>query len=86
MSRITVRLTPRAGRDAIDGWDGDVLRARVAAAPADGKANEALIRLVTRALRIAPSRIALVAGASSRTKIIDVDGMDTDEIRRRMGG
>jgi uncharacterized protein (TIGR00251 family) len=81
VARITVRLTPRAGRNAIDGWDADVLRARVAAPPVDGKANDALLRLLAKALGTPQSDVALVSGAQSRTKTIDVDGMTLQEIR-----
>lgn len=86
MSRITVRLTPRGGRDAIDGWDGDVLRVRVAAAPVDGKANDALLRLLAKALGVAPSRVALVSGTQARLKTVDVDGMTADDVRAALGG
>ena len=84
LARISVRLTPRAGRSAIDGWDGDILRARVAAPPVDGKANDALLRLLAKALGVAPSRVALVSGAQSRVKIVEVDGLTADDIRRAL--
>lgn len=84
VARISVRLTPRAGRSAIDGWDGDVLRARVAAPPVDGKANDALLRLLAKALGVAPSRVTLVSGAQSRVKIVEVDGMTADVVRRAL--
>ena len=83
-ARVDVRLTPRGGRDHIDGWDGDVLRARVAAPPSEGRANEAMLRLVAKALGVPPSRITLVAGAQSRTKVIEIDGLTLDEIRTRI--
>ena len=83
-ARITVRLTPRGGRDGIDGWDGDVLRVRVAAPPAEGRANDALLRLVAKALRVPVSRVWLVSGAQSRTKIIEVDGLTADDVRARL--
>ena len=85
MSRITVRLTPRGGRDAIDGWDGDVLRVRVASAPVDGKANDALLRLLAKALGVAPSRVTLVSGAQARVKTVDVDGITADGVRAALG-
>ena len=84
VARFSVRLTPRAGRSAIDGWDGDILRARVAAPPVDGKANDALLRLLAKALSVAPSRVTLVSGAQSRVKIVEVDGMTADEVRRAL--
>ena len=85
MARITVRLTPRGGRDAIDGWDGDVLRVRVASAPVDGKANDALLRLLAKALGIAPSQLTLVSGAQARVKTVDVDGLTVAEIGVALG-
>ena len=76
---VTVRLTPKAGRDSIDGIahlaDGHaVLKARVSAAPSDGEANGALVRLVARTLRIAPSNITLIGGATSRFKRMLIKG------------
>ena len=76
---ITVRLTPKAGRDSIDGIvhlsDGrSVLKARVSAAPTDGEANGALMRLLAQTLRVAPRDIALVGGATSRIKRVMIKG------------
>ena len=77
--RFVVRLTPKGGRDAIEGWaEGPDakrhLKARVSAPPADGKANEALIVLLARALGVAKSKLRIVSGASSRLKTIEFDG------------
>jgi uncharacterized protein len=74
---IAVRLTPKAGEDAISGWrtgsDGArYLKARVSAPPEDGKANDALIRLLAVKLHVGRSRIPIVSGAASRTKLIEV--------------
>lgn len=85
MARIAVRLTPRAGRNAIDGWDGETLHVRVAAAPIDGKANGALLRLLAKTLGVAPSRLALVSGAQARIKIVEIDGVSAEEARRALG-
>jgi uncharacterized protein (TIGR00251 family) len=76
---VTVRLTPKGGRDAIEGVehlaDGRcVLKARVRAAPSDGEANGALARLLAQTLRIAPREIALVGGATSRVKRLLIRG------------
>ncbi len=57
-----------------------MLRARVAAAPADGKANEALLRLLAKALGIGPSQLTLVAGAQARVKTVEVGGLALDDI------
>jgi uncharacterized protein (TIGR00251 family) len=89
MARISVRLTPRAGRDAIDGWHAmpgasDVLRVRVAAAPTDGAANDALVRLLAKALAVPAAAVRIASGARSRTKIIDIDGVSDADLHARI--
>ncbi len=76
---IAVRLTPRGGRDSIDGIetlaDGRaVLKARVRAAPSDGEANAALLRLLAKSLGMAPRSVSLEAGATARIKRVKVEG------------
>lgn len=76
---IDVRLTPKGGRDAIDGVedlaDGRcVLRARVRVPPAEGAANAALLRLVADALGVGLQRVNLVAGKKARVKRVKIDG------------
>jgi len=83
-ARFSVRLTPRGGKDATEGWQGDVLKVRVSAAPVDGKANDAVLRLLAKALGMPPSRLTIVAGASGRTKVIEVEGISLDEVRARI--
>lgn len=76
---LTVRLTPKGGRDAIDGVerlaDGRaVLRARVRAAATGGEANAALVKLLARVLDVAPRSVDLVAGETARIKRLKIDG------------
>lgn len=76
---LMVRLTPRGGRDAIDGVerlaDGRaVLKARVRAAASDGEANAALVQLVAKSLKVAPRQVSLVAGDTARIKRLEVAG------------
>jgi uncharacterized protein (TIGR00251 family) len=76
---LTVRLTPKGGRDSIDGVevlsDGRaVLKARVRAAPTDGEANDALVRFLAKTFGVAPREVQLVAGATSRIKRLTVRG------------
>lgn len=85
---VTVRATPRGGRDAIDGLialgDGrPALKARVSVAAEDGKANDALARLLAKAAGIAPSRVELVSGATGRTKCFRLAG-DPHDIAARL--
>ena len=76
---IAVRLTPKGGRDALDGMarlsDGRmVLKARVRAAPREGEANAALVRLIARAAGVPPGRVAILGGATSRVKRVKILG------------
>jgi uncharacterized protein len=76
---VDVRLTPKGGRDALDGVaplaDGrSVLKARVRAAPHEGAANAALTRLMAAAAGVAASRVTIVAGAATRLKRVRIAG------------
>jgi hypothetical protein len=76
---LVVRLTPKGGRDAIDGIeilsDGRaVLKIRVQAAPSEGEANAALIKLIGKTLGVPPSDVSLVAGATARIKRLVISG------------
>ena len=76
---LAVRLTPRGGRDAIDGIeplaDGRrVLKVRVRAAASEGAANAALIALIAKALGVAQRDVGVVAGATARVKRVHVAG------------
>lgn len=68
---IAIRVTPRAGREAIE--PGDPLRIRVTAPPQDGKANEAVRRLLARAMGVVPTRLTLIRGATARDKLFRLD-------------
>src|SRR5207244_10933147 len=63
---FSVRVTPRASAHAVGGARDGALVVRVTAAPAEGAANEAVVRLVARTLRIAPSAVRLERGGTSR--------------------
>ena len=71
---VTVRVTPRAGRSAIAGERDGVLLVRLAAAPVDGAANEALVAVIADALGVPKRDVAIVAGARGRTKRLLVAG------------
>lgn len=76
---VAARLTPKGGRDAVEGIDQladgtAVLKVRVRAAPSEGEANAALIKLMAKSLGIAPRHVSLTAGAASRLKRIRIEG------------
>lgn len=86
--QVDVRLTPRSGKDAVEGIerrpDGrPVLKVRVRAAPFEGAANTALLHLLADALDTAPGRVTLIAGATARVKRVAVAG-DPEQLIARL--
>ncbi len=75
---LVVRLTPKGGRDELDGIgegpDGAVLKARVRAAPTDGQANRAIVKLIAKSLGVPKRAVQLTAGQKSRIKNFHIDG------------
>ena len=76
---VDVRLTPRGGRDALEGIESRadgraVLKARVRAAPFEGEANDALCRLLARSLDVAPRDVTIATGATARVKRVQIRG------------
>ncbi len=84
--RFAVRLTPRAAVDRVDGVIDGVLRAKVQAPAVEGGANNALIRLIADELGVARRDVRIVAGATSRQKLVVVDGADVEAIVARWPG
>jgi uncharacterized protein len=82
---LKVRLQPRAGRDEIVGERAGALVVRLTAPPVDGRANEALCRLLARRLGVAPTRVTLLRGARSRDKVVRVEGLSSTEIAHSLG-
>ena len=84
--RFAVRLTPRASVDRVDGVVDGVLRAHVGAPAVEGAANNALIRLIAEELSVPRSDVRIVAGATSRQKLVVVDAGDAEAIVARWPG
>jgi uncharacterized protein len=72
--RIEVKVTPKAGAEKVVEKDGK-LRVYVTTAPEDGKANKAVIKLLAKQFSVAPSRISIIRGETSRNKIVDIEGI-----------
>ncbi|WP_342106520.1 DUF167 family protein [Methylobacterium sp. SI9] len=88
--RLAVRLTPRGGRDAVEGWARDekgqpYLKARVAAPPVEGAANAALEKLIAKALKVSRGAVRIVSGDQSRLKILEIDGIGQADVERVFG-
>jgi uncharacterized protein (TIGR00251 family) len=80
--RFSVRVQPRASRSEICGVHGEALKIRLGAPPADGAANEALVVLLAHELAVPKRAIRIVSGASSRSKLVQVDGIATDLVEQ----
>lgn len=88
--RLAVRLTPRGGRDAIDGWavgpDGRrYLKVRVSAPPVEGEANAALTALLAKTLGLPKSAVRIAGGETARLKQIELDGADEESLADAFG-
>ena len=84
--RFAVRVQPRASRTEIAGVHGDALKVRLAAPPVDGAANEALVSFLSQTLGVPRRAVKIMHGASSRTKLVEVEGIDPPRARRLAGG
>jgi uncharacterized protein len=83
-TRLTLRVSPGAARPGIIGRHGAGWKVRVAAAPEDGKANAAVIRLLADAVGVPARDIAILSGHGSRDKTVELTGIDHGETERRL--
>jgi hypothetical protein len=84
--RFAVRLTPRSSVNRIDGVLEGVLRLRVMAPAVEGAANAALVALLADELGVGRRDVRIVAGATSRQKLVVVDGVATEAVVARWPG
>lgn len=87
---LAVRLTPRGGRDRIDGWALDAdgrpyLKVRVASPPVDGAANAALLSFLAKTLGVPRSAVRLAAGDTARLKRLELDGVSARDLEQAFG-
>lgn len=85
MVKLAVHVTPRATRDEVVGWRGDELAVRVTAAPDGGKANVTACKVIARAAGVSGSAVRVLRGASSRHKMIEIEGLDSSDIEACFG-
>ena len=89
-ANLAIRVTPRSARPGIGEWKTDpggrpFLEVRVAAAPADGAANEEVVKLLAKALGVARGSVRIVSGETARLKRLEVP-LSEEEVRARLGG
>jgi uncharacterized protein len=84
MARIAVRVQPRARRNELAGERDGVLLVRVTAPPVEGRANDAVRKLLAKRLGVAAGRVSVVRGASGRDKVVEVRGMQAEAVRRAL--
>jgi uncharacterized protein (TIGR00251 family) len=84
-AELSVRLQARARRDEVVGERGGQVVIRVTAPPVDGRANDALCRLIAKAARIPPSKVAVVRGHTARDKVVRVEGIGLVALRTALG-
>jgi uncharacterized protein (TIGR00251 family) len=77
---LSVRVHPGARKNGVTGVHADAVKIALTAPPVDGKANEALIAFLADALRLPRARVALVAGATSRAKMVRITGKSAAEV------
>jgi uncharacterized protein len=84
-TRLRLRVTPGASRSEVVGPHGEAWKVRVAAAPENGKANEAVRDLLATALGISRASTEIVSGTTSRDKVVAVRGLTREEAEARLG-
>lgn len=83
-ARLTIHVQPRARRTEVAGLHGAAIRVRLAAPPVDGAANDELVRYLASRLGVARRAVRIVAGATARRKVVEVDGVALDAARRAL--
>lgn len=83
-ARISLRVLPRSNRECLERDSSDHFVLRVRAAPVDGNANEAVVRRVAEVLGVRQNQVRIVHGVKSRNKVLEIEGMDTEEASRRL--
>jgi uncharacterized protein (TIGR00251 family) len=86
MAKLSIKVVPGASRTELAGWLGDTLKVRLAAPPEQGKANRALVRLLSETLDVPPRSIRIVSGTASPRKLVEIDSLPLENVRRRLSG
>ena len=83
--RVSVHVQPRAARTEFAGVHGTALKVRLAAPPVDGAANDALTAFLAERFGVPRRAVRIVAGQTARAKVVELDGVAADAVRRAAG-
>lgn len=81
-TKLCVKVVPGASRTEIAGWLGERLKIRVAAPPEGGKANQAVLAIVTKTLSVQLSQVEIVSGQTQPMKVIAIDGLEVEAMQK----
>ncbi len=81
---LSLRVQPRASRNEVVGWTGDILKIRLAAPPVEGAANAACLAFLADLLDLPQSHIEILQGARSRDKVVRITGLRQEEVYARL--
>jgi uncharacterized protein len=81
---VSLRVVPRASKDTVQGVLGEALKIRLQAPPVEGKANEALVRFLSKTLDVPARDVCLLSGATGRAKRVLVKGLKAQIVRDRL--
>lgn len=83
-AKISLRVYPNAARNEVVGFADGVLQVKVSAPPVKGKANEELIAFLSKVLDVSKSRITIIKGHTTRTKVTSIDGLSQEDVMKRL--
>jgi uncharacterized protein (TIGR00251 family) len=86
MARFTVKVHPRARRSAVTGRLGEAWKLDLTAPPVEGKANEECVRFLAELVGVPRARVRIVTGLTSRTKVVEIEGVTEERFGRAAGG
>ena len=85
MARLTVKVHPRARRSAVTGRLGEAWKLDLTAPPVEGKANDECVRYLAELVGVPRARVRIVMGLTSRTKVVEIEGVTEDEFGKAAG-
>jgi uncharacterized protein (TIGR00251 family) len=84
VAKLSIKVVPGASKTELAGWLDDTLKVRLAAPPEQGKANRALVRLLSETLGVPARSIRIVSGTASPRKLVEIDSLPLETVRGRL--